>query len=102
MQAAVAGVVGSVNMREHHKIQLALKYLKSKLTELRSEERRKVMLYRFSIITLFLPFPLQILGHAPYRFMSTRDLGMQIMHQMLVPGDIDGEIYIRHLALFVR
>lgn len=37
MQAAVAGVMGRV--KERHKIQLALKYLKSKLTEFRSEER---------------------------------------------------------------
>ena len=45
MQAAVAAVVGRVNMKERHKIQLALKYLKAKLTEYRAEERRKVILY---------------------------------------------------------
>ena len=36
-------MVGRVNMKERHKIQLALKFFKGKLTENRSEERRKVL-----------------------------------------------------------
>ena len=44
IQEAVAGVVGRVNMAERHKIQVALRFLKSRLSECRSEERRKVSL----------------------------------------------------------
>lgn len=39
--------------------------------------------------------------HIDHCFMSTRDLGMQILHQMLTPGDVDEEMNICHLALFV-
>ena len=40
MQAAVAQVMGRV---PSFKVELALKYIKSKLTDFRSEERRKVL-----------------------------------------------------------
>lgn len=97
MQAAVASVVGRVHMKERHKIQLALKFFKGKLTEYRSEERRKVL---FSIHTVFskyaYTFPVvKVLGHAPYKascFQSTHDLAMQIMKQMHTPDDVDEDI----------
>ena len=44
MQAAVVAVVRRVNMKDRHKIHLALKFLKAKLIEYRAEERRKVLL----------------------------------------------------------
>lgn len=50
-QGAVAGVVGRINMTERHKIQLALKFFKAKLTEYRSEERRKVCHYNYNVLT---------------------------------------------------
>ena len=34
--------MGSMDSRDTYKIEVALKYVKAKLTELRSEERRKV------------------------------------------------------------
>ena len=50
-------------------------------------------------------FPsVKVLGHAPYKascFQSTRDLAVQIMKHMHTPDDVDEDIYIRHLALFV-
>lgn len=42
VKEAVASVVGRVHPSERFKIQLALKFFKAKLTEFRSEERRKV------------------------------------------------------------
>ena len=36
---------GRVNPSDRYKVQLALKFLKTRLTEFRSEERRKVQLY---------------------------------------------------------
>ena len=41
-QTAVAKVVGRVDGKERHKVKMALKFCKAKLTEHRSEERRKV------------------------------------------------------------
>ena len=45
MKEAVGMVMGRVNPSDRYKVQLALKFLKTKLTEFRSEERRKVQLY---------------------------------------------------------
>ena len=42
MQAAAVKVFGRVDPRERYKLQGALKYCKSKLTDCRSEEGRKV------------------------------------------------------------
>ena len=44
IQEAVAGVVGRVSMAERHEMQVAFRFLKSRLSEYRSEERRKVSL----------------------------------------------------------
>ena len=41
-KASVVKVLGRVSPNERYKVQLALKYCKAKLTEYRSEERRKV------------------------------------------------------------
>ena len=40
MKEAVGMVVGRVNPSDRYKVQLALKFLKTKLAEFRSEERR--------------------------------------------------------------
>ena len=41
-QASVMRVIGRVDAREKYKLELALKYCRAKMTEFRSEERRKV------------------------------------------------------------
>ena len=35
-------MLGRINVKERYKVQVALKYLRAKLTKYRSEERRKV------------------------------------------------------------
>ena len=45
-----------------------------------------------------------MLGHAPYnkmRGLQTKQLASLMMKQMHAPDDVE-EVYIRHLALFVR
>ena len=41
-KGVVVRIMGRVSPSERYKVQLALKYCKAKLTEYRSEERRKV------------------------------------------------------------
>ena len=49
-QASVIRVIGRVDAREKYKLELALKYCRAKLTELRSEERRKVQYNLFLLV----------------------------------------------------
>lgn len=100
--------MGRVDGKERHKVKMALKYCKAKLTEHRSEERRKVSIYgRYCCPNVSLCevlYKLQVLGHAPYKlscYLPTRQLAQQIMRQINVPEDIDEEQYVRHLAIFV-
>ena len=98
--------MGRVDGKERHKVKIALKYCKAKLTEHRSEERRKVNTVGTLVLILkyACAIKLQVLGHAPYKlscYFPTRQLPQQIMRQMNVPEDIDEEQYVRHLAIFV-
>ena len=44
MQAVVVKVLGN-DARDKHKFDIALKYARNKLTEFRTEERRKVIIF---------------------------------------------------------
>ena len=100
--------MGRVDGKERHKVKMALKYCKAKLTEHCSEERRKVSIYgRYCCPNVSLCevlYKLQVLRHAPYKlscYLPTRQLAQQTMWQINVPEDIDEEQYVRHLAIFV-
>lgn len=87
---------------EPYKVEQALKFLKSKLTEFRAEERRKVTFYKVKYNTCFIHY-IQVLGHAPYSGMQclqTPQLCNALIRQMHAPDDVQN-VYVRHLALFV-
>ena len=98
-------VIGRVDAKEKYKLELALKYCKAKMTEFRSEERRKVQYEKQLLVnaSLHIISVLQVLGHAPYsrmKSMSTPELGLLIMKQIHAPLEVE-QTYFRHLAIFV-
>ena len=92
---------------EKHKVDEALRYIKAKLTEARTLERRKVCcsLIIHTSTASTISYSMQCLGKHPYlrhKFMPTRNLAASIVQSM--GGVCDGDlldVYCRHLALFV-
>ena len=107
-----------LNSYEKFKVKSAIKLCRTKLTEFRTEERRKVFfivpktLHAFIRMVSYKLTPnfrstyiiMQVLGHRPYSnasFSPTSLLAKQIMRQMHAPESTDEAQYIKHLALFV-
>ena len=90
-------------MKERHKIQLALKFFKGKLTEYQSGEAKGAFQY---IYTLYCQRHMYIFsfGEGPWACTIQSILfsvNMQIMKHMHTPDDVDEDVYIRHMALSV-
>lgn len=85
LQAAIVKALGQ-EAREKHKFDIARKYAKGKLTDFRSEERRKVRYDKIvTIFRLLRYFKWQVLGqdpHAKYCLLDMRNLATEIMRQM--------------------
>lgn len=95
--------MGRVDGSERHKVKVALKFCKAKLTEHR-RYCSHISVLSMCIIYVLMLVLLQVLGHTPYKlscYLPTRQLAQQIMRQMIVPEDVDEEIYIDNLAIFV-
>ena len=47
---------------------------------------------------------MQVLGRNPYNkfsYMDTKDLAGHLIKSMSAPDDLDADVYIKHLAVFV-
>ena len=92
-----------VNPRDHYKITVAIKFCKSKFTDFRSDERRKVVILVMLLENILLHLIIMIIGpgNCTMCHLNTKSLTRNILCHIQVPDDIDEELYIRHLALFV-
>ena len=92
------------NTREKHKFDAAFTYAKNKLTEFRTEERRKVFmgLKYYYIIMLILLW--KVIGIHPYEnapYSDTQALLDYLLLSMQPPDDTNTNLYYNHLAILV-
>ena len=86
-----------------HKCKRAMTYAKSKLSQFRAEERRKVYASRSFFLLLSITL-YKIAGISPYthcKSMPAAQLAEIIIKSMKAPRDVK-EVYTRHLAILVR
>ena len=88
--------------KDKYKYDVAFTYAKNKLTEFRTEERRKVKYCELALVKLI--HFVQVIGLSPYEgkpLLCTSDLGDYLLHCMQPPDDTDVPLYLNHLAILV-
>lgn len=90
--------------RDKHKFDMAFAFCKQRCTDLRTEERRKVVDTKLCILN-HAKGSLQVIGigtqHMYRPYQGTKQLSEYLITSMHAAEDTNGDIYIRNLAILV-